>query len=41
MKENIKELEKRKYSTKDFVIDENNLSYKLLSTNVHPNFFFI
>ena len=33
--------EERKYSTKDFVIDETNLSYKLLSTNVHPNFFLI
>ena len=33
--------EERKYSTKDFVIDETNLSYKLLSRNVHPNFFLI
>ena len=33
--------EKKKYSVKDFVIDETNLSYKLLSTNVHPNFFLI
>ena len=33
--------EERKYCTKDFVIDESNLSYKLLSTNVHPNFFLI
>ena len=31
--------EERKYSVKDFVINETNLSYKLLSTNVHPNFF--
>ena len=33
--------EERKYSTKNFVIDKTNLSYKLLSTNVHPNFFLI
>jgi len=33
--------EEKKYSTKDFVIDETNLSYKLLSKNVHPNFFLI
>ena len=33
--------EERKYSSKDFIIDENNLSYKLLNTNTHPNFFLI
>ena len=33
--------EERKYSIKDFVIDKANLSYKLLSTNTHPNFFLI
>ena len=33
--------EKKKYSVKDFVIDETNLSYKLLSTSIHPNFFLI
>ena len=33
--------EERKYSIKNFVIDENNLSYKLLTTNIHPNFFLI
>ena len=33
--------EERKYSVKDFAIDGTNLSYKLLSTNVHPNFFLI
>ena len=33
--------EERKYSIKDFIIDKANLSYKLLSTNTHPNFFLI
>ena len=33
--------EERRYSVKDFAIDETNLSYKLLCTNVHPNFFLI
>ena len=33
--------EERKYSTKDFVIHEANLSYKLLCANTHPNFFLI
>ena len=33
--------EERKYSIKDFIIDEANLSYKLLSANTHPNFFLI
>ena len=33
--------EERKYSTKDFFINETNLSYKLLNTNTHPNFFLI
>lgn len=33
--------EERKYSIKNFVINENNLSYKLLTTNIHPNFFLI
>ena len=33
--------EERKYSVKDFSIDETNLSYKLLTANVHPNFFLI
>ena len=33
--------EERNYSVKDFAIDENNLSYKLLNTNTHPNFFLI
>ena len=33
--------EERKYSVKSLVIDENNLSYKHLNTNTHPNFFLI
>ena len=33
--------EEKKYSINDFVIDQNNLSYKLLSANIHPNFFLI
>ena len=33
--------EEKSYSTKDFVINENNSSYKLLSKNIHPNFFLI
>ena len=33
--------EERKYSIKDFIIDENNLSYKQLSANTHPNIFLI
>jgi len=33
--------EEKKYSVKDFVIDETNLSYKFLTTNTHPNFFLI
>ena len=33
--------EKEKYSVKDYFINESNLSYKLLNTNVHPNFFLI
>jgi len=33
--------EKEKYSFKDYHINESNLSYKLLNTNVHPNFFLI
>ena len=33
--------EERKYSIKDHVIDEANLSYKHLSANTHPNFFLI
>ena len=33
--------EERKYSVKDFIIDQNNLSYKLLNANIHPNFFLI
>ena len=33
--------EERKYSIKDFVINQNNLSYKLLSAKMHPNFFLI
>ena len=33
--------EERKYSVKDCAIDESNLSYKLLITNTHPNFFLI
>ena len=31
--------EERKYSIKDFFINETNLSYKLLNANTHPNFF--
>ena len=33
--------EKKKYSINDFAIDDDNLSYKLLTTNTHPNFFLI
>jgi len=33
--------EERQYSIKDLVIDETNLSYRLLSANTHPNFFLI
>ena len=33
--------EERKYSINNFIIDENNLSYKLLTRNIHPNFFLI
>ena len=33
--------EVKKYSLKDFTIDETNLSYKLLNANTHPNFFLI
>ena len=33
--------EKKKYSINNFVIDENNLSYKLVATDIHPNFFLI
>ena len=33
--------EEKKYSVKDFAIDKNNKSYKLLNTNTHPNFFLI
>ena len=33
--------EEGKYSTKDFIINEDNLSYKLLSKNIHPNFYLI
>ena len=33
--------EERKYSIKNFTIDRSNLSYKLLNTNTHPNFFLI
>ena len=33
--------EEKKYSIKDFSIDKNNLSYRLLSSNIHTNFFLI
>ena len=33
--------EEGKYSVKNLVIDETNLSYRLLNTNTHPNFFLI
>ena len=33
--------ENKKYSVKDYIINESNLSYKLLNANVHPNFFLI
>ena len=33
--------EEKKYSIKDFVINNDNLSYKLLNANTHPNFFLI
>ena len=33
--------EEKKYSIKDFFINETNLSYKLLNANTHPNFFLI
>jgi len=29
------------YNIKDFSIDENNLTYKLIQNNIHPNFFLI
>ena len=33
--------EKRNYSVKNLTIDETNSSYRLLNTNIHPNFFLI
>ncbi|HJO77668.1 MAG TPA: AAA family ATPase [Pelagibacteraceae bacterium] len=33
--------EERKYSIENFAIDETNLSYRLLNTYTHPNFFLI
>ena len=33
--------EENEYSVNDFVINKDNLSYKLLNTNTHPNFFLI
>ena len=33
--------EEKKYSAENLVIDEGNLSYKLLNSNTHPNFFLI
>ena len=33
--------EEKKYSIKDFSIDNDNISYKLLNTGTHPNFFLI
>ena len=33
--------EERKYSIKDFTINDENLSYKHLCANTHPNFFLI
>ena len=33
--------EEKKYSIKDFSIDKDNLSYRLLSSNIHTNFFLI
>ena len=33
--------EEKKYSIKDFAINDENLSYKHLCTNTHPNFFLI
>ena len=33
--------EKNKYSLENFSINENNKSYKLLTSNTHPNFFLV
>ena len=33
--------EEKKYSIKNLAIDKDNSSYKLLNTNIHPNFFLI
>ena len=33
--------EEKKYSIRDFAIDKDNLSYRLLSSNIHTNFFLI
>ena len=33
--------EKNKYSINDLIINKENLSYKLLNANTHPNFFLI
>jgi len=33
--------QQKNYSIEKFIIDENNLNYKLLSNNIHPNFFII
>ena len=33
--------EENKYSINDFAINQNNLSFKLLNSNTHPNFFLI
>ena len=35
------EVEKNKYSINEFIIDKENLSYKLMRENTHPNFFLI
>ena len=37
----LSENEEKKYSVENFVINETNLSYKLLNSNTHPNFFLI
>lgn len=33
--------EEKRYSTKNFIIDSDNISYKLIKENSHPNFFLI
>ena len=37
----LSQKEEGEYSVKTFSINENNISYKLLNANTHPNFFLI